>query len=112
MKPLSDDFIQAALKQEATGEVTPGPCAGCPFRRDKLNWMDATRIELNVQRIRLALLQHCHQAPHLVCDGALRCAHGGDDLVMDIDELEALEPCDLDQAAHNYRKDKANEVDP
>lgn len=68
----------------------PRPCATCPYRKDRLPWMDAWRWLLNVWRVGGSRVQQCHNAKDLACAGAVVCLAGGSPVVFSPDELATL----------------------
>lgn len=98
--------IDDQLRQVAKGRVTKKPCVGCPYRKDKDNWLNEAATLCNVTMIHHGFAQTCHMSvksgdpsKRRVCCGALRCLEGGDEQIVSPNELAMREPKESFEAA-------------
>ncbi len=80
------------VEEAASRPCMSRPCPTCPYRRNVKPWVDAWRWLINVFRLRERRVQSCHNAPHMICHGAVVAIAGGSSEILSADEFEQITP--------------------
>lgn len=81
---------RSSIDQEAP--VAKKPCKHCPYRKDKVNWLQEDTTLQNVTAIHYGEVQMCHMAQYThKCAGAAACLAGGNEQIVSPSELGTRE---------------------
>jgi hypothetical protein len=108
----SEKQMVRSTVQLASGGVRPlhkkgsckRPCPGCPYLKNKKNWLTEAGSLLNVTLVHLEEAQYCHMAVGRMyeCAGARICIAGGSDTIVTPAELGTRPPVTPQESRANY----------